>query len=143
MSTRREAREIALKVLYCVDILQTHDWQDTFEYLVAKHSLDETSEKFARELIETTLTHLPEIDPLLSRISQHWKISRMAVVDRNVLRLAVCEMLHWNDIPYTVSIDEAIELGKEYSGMKSAAFINGILDKIYKMVSEDKNEKNE
>jgi len=145
MSSRREAREIVLQVLYQVDIIGNRKWQKTLNHLVVEKHLDENAKKFTQELVESTLKNLPELDALISGVSQNWEISRMAVVDRNILRLAICEMLYQEDIPFAVSMDEAIELGKQYSGEKSAAFINGILDKVYKGISkaeEDKNAKN-
>ena len=138
MSSRREARKIVLQVLYQVDIIGDSEWKNTLRHLVVEKHLDKASKKFTRELIEGTLKNLPELDALISGASQNWKISRMAVVDRNILRLAICEMLYQEDIPSAVSIDEAIELGKQYSGEKSAAFINGILDRVYKTIGENK-----
>jgi N utilization substance protein B len=80
--------------------------------------------------VQGTFEHKEEIDRVIQAVAQNWNISRMAVVDRNVLRLATYELLHCDDIPPKVAINEAIELGKRYSTQNSGAFINGILDKI-------------
>jgi N utilization substance protein B len=81
-------------------------------------------------LIEGTLAEQAEIDEVIQQVAQNWNISRMAVVDRNVLRLATYELLNCQDIPPKVAINEAIEIGKRYSTQNSGAFINGILDRI-------------
>ncbi|HIE43420.1 MAG TPA: transcription antitermination factor NusB, partial [Candidatus Omnitrophica bacterium] len=89
-------------------------------------------QKFAKELIEGTLKNLKLIDSTISRFSRHWRMSRISIIDRNILRLACYEMIFRDDIPNAVSIDEAIELSKKYSTDESKLFINGVLDGICK-----------
>jgi N utilization substance protein B len=86
--------------------------------------------EFAQQLVLGVRGGLAELDRRIGEAAEHWRIERMAVVDRNVLRLAAYELLHCRDIPPKVAINEAIELGKRYSTQNSGAFINGILDKI-------------
>ena len=97
---------------------------------LGESDLDETARGFATRLAKGTLSNLELLDDRIRSRAEHWRISRMAVVDRNVLRLATYELLHCDDIPPKVAINEAIELGKRYSTQHSGAFINGILDKI-------------
>ncbi len=84
------------------------------------------------ELVLGVLSHLQEIDQLIERFSENWRLSRMSLIDRNILRMAVFELLHCNDIPPKVALNEAIELGKEYGSEDSGSFVNGILDRIQK-----------
>ncbi len=88
------------------------------------------AEKFAEPLIRGTLAHRPEIDEKIKQYAQNWDLHRMAVVDRNVLRLAIYEMMHRTDIPPVVSINEAVDIAKKYSTDESGRFVNGILDKV-------------
>jgi N utilization substance protein B len=86
--------------------------------------------EYAGELVEGTLSRLTEIDTLLSRYAENWTLSRMGRVDRNILRLAIYELLYRDDVPARVTINEAITIAKKYSEEISGAFINGILDRI-------------
>ena len=92
---------------------------------------DNETRIFAKQLIDGTRKSLTSIDALLARVARNWDLNRMAVIDRNVLRMAVYELLSCHDIPPKVTINEAIELGKKYSTMNSGAFINGILDRVH------------
>ena len=91
---------------------------------------DRSTREFALHLVRGTAEHQEEIDRVIRAVAQNWEIARMAVIDRNVLRMATYELLHCADIPPKVSINEAIELGKRYSTQNSGGFINGVLDKI-------------
>jgi N utilization substance protein B len=86
--------------------------------------------KFSEELVNGTLLHLDEIDQKIKQVAAHWKMDRMASVDRNIMRFAVFELLYRDDIPPAVTINEALEIAKKYSSSESASFINGLLDKI-------------
>jgi len=86
--------------------------------------------KFSEELVNGTLLHLDEIDQKIQQVAAHWKMDRMASVDRNIMRFAVFELLYREDIPPAVTINEALEIAKKYSSSESASFINGLLDKI-------------
>jgi transcription antitermination factor NusB len=129
MKKRTRAREIALQFLYQLD-LRGDGLLPEAKGFVRGEERDAETVRFALRLVEGTVDHRPEIDKMIQGVAQNWNISRMAVVDRNVLRLATYELLHCDDIPPKVAINEAIELGKRYSTQNSGAFINGILDKI-------------
>lgn len=95
-----------------------------------EHQVSSRTKKFAETLVWGVLEHKGEIDKLISEAAENWRIDRMNAVDRNVLRIAIFELLYLPDIPPQVSIDEAIELGKRFGTEESGAFINGILDRI-------------
>ena len=129
MKKRTRAREIALQFLYQLD-LRGDDLLDEAKSFIRGEERDAETARFAQRLVQGTFEHKTEIDRTIQAVAQNWNISRMAVVDRNVLRLATYELLHCEDIPPKVAINEAIELGKRYSTQNSGAFINGVLDKI-------------
>ena len=130
MRRRTKAREYALQLLYKFDI--THeplgDW-DSF-WLAQEQEIGNEIKEFARKIVLDTLKHLEEIDKRISSFATNWQLKRMAVVDRNVLRMGAFELLYLEDIPAKVSINEAVDLAKKYSGDESGKFVNGILDRI-------------
>jgi transcription antitermination factor NusB len=128
LKKRTRARELTLQFLYQVDLVGTD--QSEMDAYLREEERDSETRQFAHRLIAGTLDAREEIDEMIQEVAQNWNISRMAVVDRNVLRLATHELLHCEDIPPKVAINEAIEIGKRYSTQNSGAFINGILDKI-------------
>ena len=130
MRRRTRSREIALQMLYQVDARGSEALEDLEAFLDREAFSEPEVRAFAKELVEGTIEHIDEIDGVLQRAAQNWKIDRMAFVDRNVLRMAIFELLHRPDVPSKVTINEAIELGKRYSTQQSGAFINGILDRI-------------
>lgn len=130
MRKRTRARELALQMLYQIDLCGDEAREGMEEFLRREAPGEEAVHAFARTLVEGTLAHRDEIDRIISRAAQNWHIRRMAAVDRNVLRMAVYEMVYAGDIPAKVSINEAIEMGKRYSTQHSGSFINGILDRI-------------
>jgi len=130
MRKRTRARELALQLLYQVDARGEEVLEQADDFLDAQPGVDEEVRLFARELLEGTLKHREPIDEIISGAAQNWHLSRMAIIDRNIIRMAIFEMLHVDDIPAKVSINEAIELGKRYSTQQSGSFINGILDRI-------------
>ncbi|MBF0328906.1 MAG: transcription antitermination factor NusB [Nitrospirae bacterium] len=142
---RRKSREYALQFLYRIDFLDdtsnnaVSDAQINNDMYAAVNTFwHETGEKdphiksFAEDIIKGTIKHLGDLDKLIQEVAEHWKLSRIASVDRNILRAAVYELLHRKDIPSAVTINEALEIAKKYSTAESASFINGILDKISK-----------
>jgi N utilization substance protein B len=129
MGLRRIARECALQMLY--------------QYDVGKHAPDEIGrtfwqmneqparvQEFAAELFEGSIARIEELDRLIQKHARHWRLGRMAAVDRNILRLAVFELISDHPTPGTVVINEALEIAKKYSTGESAQFVNGILDSI-------------
>ena len=129
MKKRSRGRELALQFLYQVDLRGDGILDECEDYLRSEET-DREARSFAKRLIEGTHQHLERLNETIQSVAQNWDISRMAVIDRNVLRLATYELLFCDDIPPKVAINEAIELGKRYSTQNSGAFINGILDKI-------------
>jgi len=92
--------------------------------------------QFAEELVKGAIDKIEELDGAIETAAEHWKLERMAVVDRNILRVAVYEILYRNDIPSAVTINEALEIAKKYSSSASAPFINGLLDKIARNIGK-------
>ncbi len=129
MKKRTRSRELALQFLYQIDLLGPQKLDDLTDFLREEGGDSETA-AYARVLIEGTVDATPELDEEIQVVAQNWQIERMAVIDRNVLRMAAFELLHCEEIPPKVAINEGIELGKRFSTQNSGAFINGILDKI-------------
>jgi N utilization substance protein B len=124
---RRRGREIALQVLYQREFNQAdqdlHLFWSNFDAL--KGAMD-----FSERIIRGVEEHRGDLDRIIEKYSSHWKIDRMTHVDRNILRIAVYELLYCDDIPPKVAINEAIDIGKKFGSEDSGAFINGVLDKI-------------
>lgn len=132
---RRTARECALQLLFQYDFTQKIPDRKELEEFWAMRMEPEDIRSFAEDILYGTLKHLEEIDRIISTVSEHWTVERMASVDRNILRLATYELLYRPDIPAPVTINEAIEIAKRYSSEDSPSFINGILDRIAKTVA--------
>lgn len=132
MGSRRKARECALQMLFAADVagggrpdeLVRAYWEE-----LGEPELDEGAREFATRLATGALSHLAELDDRIRSRAEHWRISRMAVVDRNILRLAVYEFIH-EPTPRTVAINEALEIARRFSTFEATQFINGILDAI-------------
>lgn len=140
MHQRRRAREVALQVLYELDILNI-DSKEAVSLFWDNFEAPEASRKFSTLLIEGTWGNREQIDSLISSCSEHWSLARMSRVDKNILRMAVYELIHCPDIPPKVTLNEAIDLGKLYGSENSGSFINGILDAVYlKLYKEDTNQ---
>jgi N utilization substance protein B len=133
---RRRAREYALQILYQFDLTGINPDREKLKDFWKEHPASEEIKKFTEETVMGTIQHLREIDEIISSVSEHWSVERMAVVDRNILRFATYELLYRNDIPAAVTINEAIEISKKYSDKESPAFINGILDRITKKIQK-------
>ena len=134
MSIRRRAREIALQVLYQLDI-SPGDAGEVLDLYWKNFKPAHKVREFCQRLIEGVRRSQEQIDPLIEKNSENWTLKRMAMVDRNILRLATFELLHCPDIPFKVTLNEAIELAKKYGTDDSAAFVNGILDKIHSILA--------
>ena len=129
--TRRKARECALQMLFAADLVKSGNAISTNDYWneLGDNDLDEKTRDFANGLVNGTLRELSAIDDKIRTRAEHWRIERMAIVDRNVLRLAVYEFLY-QDTPHTVVINEALEIARRFSTFEATQFINGILDGI-------------
>lgn len=131
MGTRRKARECALQMLFAADVAKTQIRVLTANYWneLGEEALDEKTQEFSNNLVIGTLREIAAIDDKIRTRAEHWRIERMAIVDRNVLRLAVFEFL-FEDTPHTVVINEALEIARRFSTFEATQFINGILDAI-------------
>lgn len=131
MGSRRKARECALQMLFAADVAETppDDVVRTYWAELGEEEIDPSAREFATRLASGTLTHLETLDERIRSRAEHWRISRMAIVDRNILRLAVYEFLY-EPTPRTVAINEALEIARRFSTYEATQFINGILDAI-------------
>ncbi|MCE9571628.1 MAG: transcription antitermination factor NusB [Deltaproteobacteria bacterium] len=129
---RRKARAFALQILYAHDAggsvavdAAASGWDDNFEV-----DIDPAGREFASGLAQAAVAHLAAIDEVIAGASKNWRLDRMARVDRNILRLATCELRDFPDVPVKVAINEAVELAKRFGTAESPAFVNGILDRV-------------
>lgn len=133
--TRRMARELALRVLYQVDIAQI-PLDECFAFAVEHMPIDEPGQRFAYALASGTLRNLKEIDSIIARFAIGWPLERQPAPDRNVLRLAIYELIHHPETPPGVVISEAVELAKKYNSDESGKFVNGVLASVLKHLEE-------
>jgi transcription antitermination protein NusB len=127
---RRKAREMIVQILYQMDIAGSDAAQALETFFGNYPCRDSEAEQFVRRLVACVSEHREQIDALIVRTAANWSLARIAPVDRGVLRMAICEMLHCDDIPYKVTLNEAVELAKRFGSDKSGAFINGVLDNV-------------
>lgn len=131
MRKRTKAREYAVQVLYQVDLIHA-DPEQTIQAFWTYHTVPPDVKEFAIQLVQGALEHHEEIDRLIAAHANNWDIHRMAVVDRNILRLGVYELLYLPETPPKVCLNEAVELAKRFGDEESGKFVNGILDTIHK-----------
>lgn len=129
MGRRRKAREETLRILYRLEFNDREPEEILQHYWKSRRSDRETRE-YTAWLTKGVISHKEEIDCLIQSASEHWRLPRMAVIDRNVLRIAVYELLFEKNIAPAIVINEAIEIARRYSGDESAVFVNGILDAV-------------
>jgi len=132
MSKRRKAREVALQFLYQLELNGDDDPTPHEREFWERHPVDANTRAFADGLVRGTKSNQGKIDQMISQFAEHWDLERMAVVDRNILRQAVYELLWTADVPPKVAINEAIEIAKKFGTKESSRFINGLLDRIHK-----------
>ncbi|MFP2930394.1 transcription antitermination factor NusB [Pyxidicoccus sp. 3LG] len=132
MGARRTGRERALQALYQLEMAPATVAEALESAWTASEETkrDPDAVRFARELVEGVQAHREEIDQLIERHSHNWRLDRMSRIDRNVLRLGIFELKYRPDIPRKVSINEAVELGKNFGTEESSAFVNGLLDRV-------------
>jgi transcription antitermination protein NusB len=129
MGVRREGREAAIQFLYQRD-LGGGDGANDLQEFYAFRGLSPSARRFCEGLVSGLLNKTEAIDARIRENTQNYELDRLSAVDRNILRLAVHEMLHCDDIPPVVSINEAIDIAKKYGTEESGRFVNGVLDKI-------------
>jgi transcription antitermination protein NusB len=137
MGKRRRARELTLQFLYQYDTLTEFSPEDInidetlgFFWATKEVPLEDDIREFSDRLIVGACHNIGGIDEIIERYSEHWRLSRMSRIDRNILRMAIYELVYLRDIPPPVTINEAVELAKKYGTEESGAFVNGILDRI-------------
>lgn len=137
MGSRRKARECALQMLFAADVAETppEEVVRTYWAELGEAELEDPAREFATRLAAGTLSRLESLDERIRSRAEHWRIARMAVVDRNILRLAVYEFLY-EPTPRTVAINEALEIARRFSTYEATQFINGILDAIKRDIDE-------
>lgn len=137
MKSRRIAREAALQFLYQEDFTvmrdQKHgyDLEDRFPLFCSLYLVNKKARAYAKSIVAGVCTHLVEIDGEIEDAAKNWRLVRLATIDRNLLRIAIYEMLHCDDIPDQVAINEALEIAKKYANEESPKFINGVLNTIF------------
>jgi N utilization substance protein B len=138
MGERRKGREVALQILYGIDVAPSHDPKEALNIFWSENpSVSAEAKAFIEQLVTGVCGNKDSIDEMIGQHSSNWKISRMAVVDRNILRLAIYELKWCADIPLRVTLNEAIEIAKQFGTEESGAFVNGILDKVAKSVNKE------
>ena len=118
-----------MRSLFQIDLSRTSA-QKALEYNLHSFELSQGEESFARRLVEGALAHRAEIDALIHRSATHWRVERMARTDRNILRMAIYELLYEQDVPASVTVNEAVELAKVYGDTDSGKFVNGVLGQV-------------
>ncbi len=138
MGSRRKARECALQMLFAADIASAPADEVVQRYWaeLAEPEIEDAARAFATRLAAGTLAHVETLDERIRSRAEHWRISRMAIVDRNILRLSVYEFLY-EPTPRTVAINEALEIARRFSTYEATQFINGILDAIKRDLDEE------
>jgi N utilization substance protein B len=126
MKTRRRARRVTLETLYEYDIV-SHDPDEVLEQRLEASPMERAGVEFARQLIHGVITYQEQMDTLIARFAPEWPLDQMAVIDRNVLRIAIYEFLATDETPVKVAINEAVELAKVYGSDSAPRFINGVL----------------
>jgi len=134
MGNRRKARELVIQILFHMEF-NPGDPDEIFDLVCENFNSSRSIRTFSRRLVRGVRENIEHLDKLIRQSSKNWRLERMSIVDRSILRLAAYEILFMEDIPYKVSIDEAVELGKKYGTEESGAFINGVLDNIFNKLS--------
>lgn len=130
MRRRTKARESALKILYAMDI-RKDDYKTCLEdYWKSQGVVNNEIRSFSEYLVKGYSDHKEKIDSLISKYAVNWELDRMATIDRNILRMSIYELIHADDVPIKVTINEAVEMAKKYGDKDSGKFVNGILDKV-------------
>lgn len=129
-ATRRKSRELAMQMLFQADVGKQTPDQVRATFWKAGDKVDPAVSGFAEDLFRVATTHLAKIDALIAAHSKHWRMERMPAVDRNLLRMAIGEMLGFKETPFPIVINEALEIGRRYSAPESINFLNGMLDAV-------------
>jgi N utilization substance protein B len=134
---RHKAREVALQVLYEIDSVG-HKFEEALKNILSRVEVSEEIEKFAHELVTGVIQNREQLDQNIRDFAPAWPIDQLSIVDRNILRLAIFEILHDNKIPVKVAINEAVELAKAFGSDNSSRFVNGVLGSVSALVPNKK-----
>ncbi len=129
---RRQAREIVLKILYQIEVSGENPTTVLDSFWERNQNVNVSVKEFASDLAKGILEKYGELDDIIKQKLKNWRFDRVAVIDKNILRMGIFEILYRDDIPNSVSINEAIEIAKKYGDKDSSRFVNGILDKVSK-----------
>jgi transcription antitermination factor NusB len=137
MSARRKARELALKALYAYEISGSAPPQISDD-IISNSEIKEEAKRFSQILFEKAVKNIEKIDNLIKAGVKSWDFSRIALVEKNILRIGICELLFFSETPVAIVINEAVELGKKYGEKDSKSFINGVLDYMAKALEKER-----
>jgi len=137
MGSRTKSRELAVQMLYQWEVGK-HPAAYVLQTFLAGRRLEPDVAAFAQALFEGTVEEVAALDPLIGEHSKHWRVERMAAIDRNILRMALYEIIHYPETPPAVAINEALEIARRFSGEESVEFVNGVLDAIRKSLPQTK-----
>ena len=137
MGRRRKAREETLRILYRLEF-NNRPLEETIDQYWENKRAHKVTREYSTWLVSGIISHQKMIDTFIQQVSEHWRISRMALIDRNIIRIAVFELLYEENIAPAIIINEAIEIAKMYSGNEAATFVNGILDAVRKNLNKIK-----
>jgi len=141
-TSRRKAREIVLQALYEQD-LAGHNAEDVLKRLLTETPQTEENAEFIFRLTNAVVKHKDLLDENIRQFASAWPVEQLSYIDRNVLRLAIFEIIHENDVPIKVAINEAVELAKSFGGNSSARFINGVLSSVSKALADTAKQREE
>jgi len=136
MGKRRKARELAVCLLYQLEFHPGRS-SESMEIFWDQHPSSPEAKEFAQSLVVGVRENLDQLDNLIERLAEHWRLNRIALVEKNILRLGIYELLFRNDIPKKVAVNEAIEIAKGYGSADSGKFINGILDRVMNLPQDE------
>ncbi|MCK5833637.1 transcription antitermination factor NusB [bacterium] len=140
MGARREARIAILMALYSIEVAGKKNISQLEEEIVEFHEVPKTSKLFYNSILEEIVKNIEDINNIINERAENWALERIAIVDKNILRIGVAEFLYFPDIPPKTTINECIELAKQFGTSESARFVNGLLDGILRHLDIDKRE---
>jgi N utilization substance protein B len=138
LGKRRKAREIVLQALYESEFSDL-SWEEILDSQTSRRASSQETMEYARLLFSKTLETSAELDEKIGSVVKNWEMNRISIVDKNILRFALCEILYFPDVPPKVSLNEAIEIAHKYSSLDAGRFVNGILDRLLRRYEQELN----
>lgn len=136
MGRRRKAREIVLQALYESEF-SDQSWETILDSQTRRRESSPDTVEYARLLFSKTLESAPDLDEKIRSVVENWEMERISLIDKNILRFALCEILYFSDVPSKVIVNEAIEIAHKYSSYEAGKFVNGILDRLLRMYRQE------